>query len=193
MTVLCITIRPLYDAMLVILGPEGFLFSYTDDVYMDGAPGSVALALVAASNLNGMTGLQLEWGSKKTELILLLSCDLESLPLPRDHSGTPLPDAVIGFKACLGVPRHTTNNDFIIAEALRPVPRRHDNLLDLVYVVFDEDPFVALRLLQVCSLNRFGHILSTVPPSATANLCAHRDAAIAATMGAIHGIPVDLV
>ena len=37
--------------------------------------------------------------------------------------------------------------------------RRHDNLLDMVADVADEDPFAALRHLQVCGVNRLGHIL----------------------------------
>ena len=34
MTILCITVRPVYDALLLTLGPESFLFSYADDVYI---------------------------------------------------------------------------------------------------------------------------------------------------------------
>ena len=99
---------------------------------------------------------------------------------------------VTGFKACLGVPRHPTNIDSFIAEALLPVAGRHDNLLDLAFDVSDEDQFVALRFLQVCGVNRFGHILSAVLFDATATFCAQRDAAITKTLGAIQGIPLDL-
>ncbi len=49
-----ITVRPVYDAIMVILGPEGFLFSYADDVYMGGVPRNVALALATALGLYGM-------------------------------------------------------------------------------------------------------------------------------------------
>ena len=112
--------------------------------------------------------------------------------------GTPLVDpsifdVVTGFKACLGVPKHPTNHDSFIAEALLPVAGRHNNLLDLFYAVSDEAPFAPLRLLQVCGVNIFGHILSAVPPDVTATFCAQRDAAIGATLGAIQGIPVDMV
>ena len=34
--ILCVTIRPVYDALLALLGSDGFLFSYADDVYMGG-------------------------------------------------------------------------------------------------------------------------------------------------------------
>ena len=40
----------------------------------------------------------------------------------------------------------------------------HDRLLDLTEEVSDEDPFAALRLLQTCGIQRFGHVLSVVPP-----------------------------
>ena len=69
--------------------------------------------------------------------------------------------------------------------------RRHNNLLDLVADVADEDPFVALRLLQVCGVNMFGHILSAVPPNATSAFCSERDTMIADALGAIQSIPVD--
>jgi len=39
------------DALLNLLGPEGFLFSYVDDVYMGGRPIRVALPLSAAPDL----------------------------------------------------------------------------------------------------------------------------------------------
>jgi len=65
-TLICIIVRPVYDALLVILGPEGFLLSYVDDVYMRGAPRNVALALASASKLYALIGLSLGWGPRKT-------------------------------------------------------------------------------------------------------------------------------
>jgi hypothetical protein len=65
-TILCIPVRSVYDALLEILGPDGFLSSYADDVYMCGVPTMIALALSAALNLYAMVGLQLGWGPKKT-------------------------------------------------------------------------------------------------------------------------------
>ena len=67
--------RPVYDALLCILGPEGFLFSYANDVYMGGVQVKVALALDAASGLYAMIGLSLGWGPRKTELVLPADCD----------------------------------------------------------------------------------------------------------------------
>ena len=68
---------------------------------------------------------------------------------------------------------------------MNPLAQRHDDLLDLVGAVSDEDPFAALRLLQVCGVNRFGHVLSAIPPENTATFCEERDAAVAATTGVI--------
>jgi hypothetical protein len=166
-TILCVNVRPVYDALLVILGPKGF-FSYADDAYMGGLPVNVARTLTAAIILYRMIGLTLGWGPKKTKLVLPTNCDPSDHPLPRDVSCRPLPDVVTGFKACMGVPRHPTNNIFFIEEALGPLGSKHDNLLDLVASVSEEDPFGALRLLQVCGGNRFGHVMSAFPPEATA-------------------------
>jgi hypothetical protein len=33
-TIMCITVKPVYDALRELLGPEGFFFSYADDAYM---------------------------------------------------------------------------------------------------------------------------------------------------------------
>ena len=90
------------------------MFNYVYDVYLGGVPWNVALALDAASGLYVMIELSLGWSPRKTELQLLVDCDHDNLPLPRDESGIPLPDVVNGFKACLGVPRHPTNCDIFI-------------------------------------------------------------------------------
>jgi len=133
---------------------------------MRGTPVQVAGALTTALGIYANVGLSIGWGPKKTELVLPTDCDPEELPIPRNPRGKPLPDIVQGFKACLGVPRHPAKDVKCILEALQQVANRHDNLLELVGDVSEEDPFAALRLLQVCAVNRFGHILSAVPPEA---------------------------
>ena len=65
--------------------------------------------------------------------------------------------------------------------------------MDLIADISDETPFVALRLLQVCGANKFGHILSDVPPGSSAYFCAQRDEAIYSAFVAIQGLPVDPV
>ena len=92
----------------------------------------------------------------------------------------------------MGVPKHSTNDEDFIQEALEPVARRHDNLLELVAIVFIEDPLAALSLLQVRGINRFGDILIAVPPESSATFYAHRDASITEAFEIIHGLLVDL-
>jgi len=153
---------------------------------------NVTLALDAASGLHVMIGLSLGWGPRKTELQIPIDCDLNNLPLPREDSGRPLLEVVIDFKACLGVPMHSSNCNRFITEALQPLAKRHDSLLDLVADVSEEDPFAALRLLQVCGVNKFGHVLSAILPDVAVAFCEDRGAAIATALGAIQGVPVDL-
>ena len=142
---------------------------------------NVACALTAA------IGLDRRVRPPKTELVLPSECDHGDLSLPRDVSGMPLPDVVTGFKAYLGVPRHPTNDPSFIDDVLGPMNSR----LDLVAFVSDEDPFGALRLLHVCGVNRFGHVLSAVPPGVTTTFCGQRDAAVSSALSAIQGFPVD--
>jgi hypothetical protein len=91
----------------------------------------------------------------------------------------------------MGVPRHPTNKDSFIVDAMETVAKRHDNLMDLVVVVSEEDPFAALRLLQVGGVNRFDHISSVVPPNSSVAFCDRRDGEIIAALGTIQGIQVD--
>jgi len=91
-TIMCITDRPAYDVILAIMGPEGFLLSYADDVYLGGVPGNVALALAAVLSMYRMIGLLLGWGLRKTKLEFPHGCDPDNLPLPRDPPlGNPCP------------------------------------------------------------------------------------------------------
>ena len=62
---------------------------------------------------------------------------------------------VIGFSSCLGVPRHASSDPTFTTSALANIGLSNDRLLDLVEYVGEEDPFVALRLLQVCGVQRF--------------------------------------
>ncbi len=41
-TILCITIKPAYDALHDLLDLEGFPFSYADEIYMGGKPANVS-------------------------------------------------------------------------------------------------------------------------------------------------------
>ena len=101
---MCVIVRPIYDALLVILGPEGFLFSFADDVYMGEVPWNVALPLDAASGLYAMIGLSMVWGPNRTELQIPVDCDLKKLPLPRDDSCRPSLKWLMALKHALVSP-----------------------------------------------------------------------------------------
>ena len=82
-----------------------------------------------------------------------------------------------GFSSCFGVPRHqafistlTQHDPTLIPMALRDLGNIHDRLLDIFEDVAEEVPFVALRLLHVCCVSHFGHIISAVPNSQLGNL-----------------------
>ena len=67
---------------------------------------------------------------------------------------------------------------------------RHDKLLPLVENVAVDDPFEALRLLQVCGVIRFGHIISSVLPDIIRPSSAARDAVVVCCLEAVHGYTV---
>ncbi len=90
-------------------------------------------------------------------------CDLDAFLQQIDACGDGLQHIVMGFSACLGVPRHSNNDPEFITTSLERSEVRHDRLLDLVEVVVDEDPFAALRLLQVRGVQRLGYIISAPP------------------------------
>ena len=77
-------------------------------------------------------------------------------------------------------------------EALEHVARKHDNLLELVSNVSNEDPLAALRRVHVCGINWFGNILCAIPPESSVTLCAKWDASITEAFGFIQGLLVDM-
>ena len=58
--ILNITAMPEYDALRNLLGVEGFLFGYADDVYMGGKPVQVADALTTAPDIYASVGLSID-------------------------------------------------------------------------------------------------------------------------------------
>jgi hypothetical protein len=96
-----------------------------------------------------------------------------------ETSGGGLPNLVPGFSSCLGVPRYASNESAFVTLALAGIGVRYDRLLDLVKDVADEDPFAALRLLQVCGVHRLGHIIIVVPPPLVYDFATARGDAIA--------------
>ncbi len=124
----------------------------------------MATALQHAPGIFAKVGLRLGYGPGKTELILPKGCSRQDFPFPLDDPDVAAPQVVVGFKSCLGVPRHFENDPEFLHEALHAMGTAHDRLLDLTEEVADEDPFAALRILQTCDISRFGHVLSANPP-----------------------------
>ena len=69
---------------------------------------------------------------------------------------------------------HRTSSD----GQLEKVEKKHDGLLQLVEEIAEFDPLAALNLLRASGVNRFGHILSALPPLISAGFCLGRGAAV---------------
>jgi hypothetical protein len=86
----------------------------------------------------------------------------------------------------VGVPRYATNDTVVFTSStLESLGEHHERLLDLIEEVADVDPFAALHLLQVCGVNRFGHIISAIPPPLVHDFANARDEAAIATVATI--------
>ena len=107
----------------------------------------MAVVLEEAPVSFGKVGLRLRHGPGKTELILPQGCSKEEFPFPLDNHAIPAPQVVVGFKSCLGFPRHFSNDPEFMHDAMQKMGGAHDMLLDLTKEIADEDPFAALRLL----------------------------------------------
>ena len=199
----CLAMKPVYDRLRALLGPAGLLLAYSDDIYCAADPVLAAVALSEAPPLYGKIGLRIGWGRDKTELCLPPGVDPRDLPLPRDDQGNLLPHLVDGFDACLGIPRHRDNCRAFIRNALSRVEKKHDGLLQLVEEIAEFDPLAALNMLRASGVNRFGHILSAIPPLISADFCRGRDTAVMDTYSEIqcctpdpaqssHHLPINL-
>ncbi len=74
--------------------------------------------------------------------------------------------------------------DFI-NKAMRKPAARHDRLLNLVKYIAEDDPLTTLRLLPVCGVNRFGHVISAVPPAIIREFAESRDATMVRCLEAV--------
>jgi hypothetical protein len=179
----CLAMQPVYSRIGALLGPDGALYANSDDAYLVANPASMPVALSAAPTIYKKVGLRIGWGLGKTELIMLPDVDSQSflLLLPQ----ACLPSVVTRFSAYLGVPRHPSNDLEFISNSLALLGVRHDRLLDLIEHVAIKNPLASLRLLQVCGVNRIGHIISAVPPLLVLQFATDKDDAFASTFSAI--------
>jgi hypothetical protein len=74
----CLAMQPVYSRLGALLGPEGALYAYSDDVYLLAAPVNMAVALSSALAIYKKVGLRIGWGPGKTELILPTDVDREN-------------------------------------------------------------------------------------------------------------------
>jgi len=145
----------------------------------------MAEVLQQALEIYGKVGLRINLGPGKTYLILPKSYVRSSFPYPLDDPGVAAPRVIQGFSTCLGVPRHIDNKHAFIIDALTAIGAKHDRLLNLSEEISDDTPFATLRLLQVCGITRFGHVLSAVPHAKAREFARDGNEAIATTFATI--------
>jgi len=176
---------PIYKSLGNKLGPERMLLAYSDDVYLHSPPVNVATTITFAPPLYKKVGLRIGWGPAKFELVLPPDVDSETLTLPRGEDGSILPHLVQGLEACLGIPRRRHMCVDFITRAMRKPTARHDRLLCLARDIAEDALLTVLRLLYVCGVNRFVHVISTVPPGIIHLFAEARDAAVVHCLEAI--------
>jgi hypothetical protein len=81
--------------------------------------------------------------------------------------------------------------DFITRAIKKPVAR-HNRLLQLVKDIAEEADLTVLRLLQMCGVNRFGHVIYVFPPSIIRPFMVVRDTTVVVCLEAIQGHEVGL-
>ena len=96
--------------------------------------------------------------------------EAESLDLPRGPNGELLPHLVLGLVAWLGIPRHRAMCVDFISKAMQKSLARHDRLLRPNDEVVVEAPLATYSLIHVCGVNKFGHVISSVPPGRYSSL-----------------------
>ena len=77
----CLAMAPVYARIGSLLGPDGALYAYLDDVYLLADHVHMAIALIAAPSIYKRVGLRIGWGPGKTELILPSDVDSDSFLL----------------------------------------------------------------------------------------------------------------
>jgi hypothetical protein len=110
MFLFCMTMKPVYARLRAALGEEGVLYTYCDDSYLLAPAEQMATVMHQAPGIFGKVRLRIDYGPRKTELILPRDCSRQNFPFPLDDPQVQAPQVVAGFKSCLGVPRHFDND-----------------------------------------------------------------------------------
>jgi hypothetical protein len=147
--------RPVYERLNAILGPDGALFAYSDDVYLVSDSTNMSIALAVVPVIYKKVGLRIGLGPGKTEIIFPPGCDQENLLRQLDRR-EELPKIISDFIGCLGVPHHAKNDQDFIVASLESLGVRHDHLIDLAEMVADEGPFGAYGSYKSAGSNASG-------------------------------------
>ena len=105
-------------AVCVCVGGQGALYPYCDDSYLVEEPDKIHEIFAQAPFIFTKVGLNIGYSLGKIELIPPRGYDKREFPYPLDDLDVLAPQAVVGFSACLGVPRHHNNNQDFINDAL---------------------------------------------------------------------------
>eukprot|EP00873_Tetraselmis_striata_P009583 jgi/Tetstr1/429847/TSEL_019714.t1 len=216
----CLTVGPVFDAITAKLGMGGLGLAFADDLHLLGTALGTALALHSAQPALAAVGLSISWGPDKTEVAFapaehgaaigewegLLpraagapspppcppSGSLDAAAFSRARDPAVLPHLVTGFRRCLGVPRHRKLDPTFVRDALRRPAARQDAILLMAREIADAGHIHAsLRLVQVCGVKRFAHLLRGLPPESLAEFMLERDAAVRSTLAHIMDLTGD--
>eukprot|EP00873_Tetraselmis_striata_P036234 jgi/Tetstr1/456498/TSEL_043221.t1 len=216
----CLTVGPVFDAITAKLGMGGLGLAFADDLHLLGTALGTALALHSAQPALAAVGLSISWGPDKTEVAFapaehgaairewegLLpraagapspppcppSGSLDAAAFSRARDPAVLPHLVTGFRRCLGVPRHRKLDPTFVRDALRRPAARQDAILLMAREIADAGHIHAsLRLVQVCGVKRFAHLLRGLPPESLAEFMLERDAAVHSTLAHIMDLTGD--
>jgi hypothetical protein len=102
--------KHVYSRLGELMGANGALYSYSDEVYLVSDAVSMANTRCAAPGIYAKVGLRIGLGPKKKELILPPLTDLATYTDMLTTLGSVVPHIVPRFSSCLGVPRHANND-----------------------------------------------------------------------------------
>eukprot|EP00873_Tetraselmis_striata_P045687 jgi/Tetstr1/465951/TSEL_000914.t1 len=120
------------------------------------------------------------------------SGSLDAAAYSRARDPAVLPHLVTGFRRCVGVPRHRKLDPTFVRDALRRPAARQDAILLMAREIADAGHIHAsLRLVQVCGVKRFAHLLRALPPESLAEFMLERDAAVHSTLALIMDLTGD--
>ena len=111
---LCLAMNHVYDRVGALMGPDGVIYAYSDEVNLLSDPARMRTTLATTPAIYMKVGLRIGWGLGKTGLILPANSDPTTFLPHLDTGGGCLPHVVPGFLSCLKVLRHASNDPTFI-------------------------------------------------------------------------------